>query len=209
VAATKAAEEAVLERKNKDVTRDNYILTLVKEQKKLKLNISALDSGHAQAQAKDIARALASEKYDLMYGNCAATPLSELFKDLAENSFTHEECKSWNDKYTNKTPCVYALGSRHYIRNLILRYLDIPKDDVVAKTKCGCRDCVNPYHFKYAREKNEKISCGDRKLLVAYRSQGVGIPQIAKALGVHRSTIYRQLGNESVSDGPEGHRFRG
>lgn len=189
--------------------KDKYILTLIKNKKNLELDVTAQDSGHAQAQAGDIARALGAEKYDLKYGGRTQTPLSKLFKDLAENNFTHGACTLWEDKFTNGVPCVYALGSRQYVRAVILRYLDIPKDGVTAKTKCLCKECVNPYHFTYVKGKNEKISCGDRKLLVAYRSQGVGAAQIAKALNVHRSTIYRQLGNEPVSDGPESHRFGG
>ena len=189
--------------------RDNYILSLIKERRKLQLQITAKDSGHAQAQAGDISRALGAEKYNLTYGSCEEDLLSKLFKDLADNNFAHGACSKWAGTFTNDVPCAYVLGSRQYVRTVILRYLDIPKDGVTAKPKCLCKQCINPYHFTYVQGKNEKISCGDRKLLVAYRSQGVGIPQIAAALNVHRSTIYRQLGNESVSNGPEGHRHRG
>lgn len=189
--------------------KDNYILSLIKEDKKLKLQITAKDSGHAQAQAGDISRALGAEKYNLSYGSCEEDLLSKLFKDLADNSFTHGECSRWTGTFTNNVPCAYVLGSRQYVRTIILRYLDIPKDGVTAKPKCLCKQCVNPYHFTYVKGKNEKISCGDRKLLVAYRGQGVGVAQIAAALNVHRSTIYRQLGNELVSHGPENHRISG
>ena len=190
-------------------TKDNYILSLIKESKKLRLQVTAKDSGHAQAQAGDISRALSAEKYNLTYGSCEEDLLSKLFKDLAENNFCHGECSEWVGPSTNNVPCTYVLGSRQYVRTVILKYLDIPKDGVTAKPKCMCKQCINPYHFTYVHGKNEKISCGDRKLLVAYRSQGVGIAQIAAALNVHRSTIYRQLGNEPVLNGPEGHRRGG
>lgn len=189
--------------------KDKYVLSLIKETKKLDLQITAQDSGHAQAQAGDISRSLGAEKYNLNYSNCEEDLLSKLFKDLAENNFTHGECREWEGTFTNNVPCTYVLGSRHYIRTIILKYLDIPKDGVTAKPKCLCKKCINPYHFTYVQGKNEKISCGDRKLVVAYRSQGVGIPQIAAALNVHRSTIYRQLSNELVSNGPESHRNGG
>jgi|LakMenEpi03Aug12_release.lakeMendotaPanAssembly.Ray.scaffolds.fasta_scaffold513841_1 hypothetical protein len=191
------------------VFKDNYILSLVKEDKKLELQITAKDSGHAQAQAGDISKALGAERYNLSYGSCEQNLLAQLFKDLAENNFTHGECCKWGGKFTNGVPCTYVLGSRQYIRTIILKYLDIPKDGVTAKPKCFCKQCVNPYHFTYVQGKNEKISCGDRKLVVAYRGQGVGVTQIAAALKVHRSTIYRQLSNESVSNGPENHRRGG
>lgn len=191
------------------LTRDNYVLSLIKETKKLRLQITAKDSGHAQAQAGDISRSLGAEKYNLNYGSCKEDLLSQLFKDLADNNFTHSDCRRWAGTFTNGVPCAYVLGSRQYVRTIILKYLDIPKDGVTAKPKCLCKQCINPYHFTYVQGKNEKISCGDRKLLVAYRSQGVGISQIAAALNVHRSTIYRQLGNELVPDGPENHRRSG
>jgi hypothetical protein len=191
------------------VSTDSYILTLIKHKKKLELDVSAQDSGHAQAQSVDIARALSAEKYDLKYGIRQQTALSKLFRDLAENNFTHTKCSTWKETFANGSPCVYALGSRQYVRTVILGYLDIPKDGVTAKTKCLCKQCINPYHFTYMSGKNEKISCGDRKLLIAYRSQGVKAAQIAKALNVHRSTIYRHLGNEPISDGPESHRCGG
>jgi hypothetical protein len=189
--------------------KDNYILSLIKETKKLRLQITAQDSGHAQAQAGDISRSLGAERYNLSYGNGEEDLLSQLFKDLADNNFIHGECREWEGTFTNGVPCAYVLGSRHYIRTIILKYLDIPKDGVTAKPKCLCKECINPYHFTYVQGKNEKISCGDRKLVVAYRSQGVRVSQIAAALKVHRSTIYRQLSNESVSNGPENHRHSG
>ena len=180
---------------------DQYILELHKDQKRLKLVLRANDSGHAQAQAADIARALNAESYNLGYGACKTTALSELFENLATNNYTHAVCAPWSAQFTNGVPCSYALGSRHYIRNLILKYLDIPKDGQIAKPSCNCKSCINPYHFAYAREKREKISSGDLKLLLAYRRQGVEVTQIAKALNVHRSTIYRKLTNEPISNG--------
>lgn len=191
------------------LTRDNYILSLIRENKRQKIQVTAKDSGHAQAQAGDISRALGAEKYNLTYGSYKEDLLSKLFKNLADNNFTHGECSEWEGSFANNVPCTYILGSRQYIRTVILKYLDIPKDGVTAKPKCMCKQCINPYHFTYVCGKNEKISCGDRRLLVAYRSQGVGAAQLAAAFNVHRSTIYRQLSNESVPNGPEGHRRGG
>lgn len=185
---------------------ENYTLVLKKQKAALKLSLSAKDNNHAQAQAIDIARALNADKSEMQYGRYKETCISELFKNLAENNFTHNECSVWTQKESNGVPCMYALGARHYVRNVILKYLDIPKDGIIAKAKCCCKACVNPYHFTYVEKTNEKISCGDLKLLVAYRSQGASIAQIAKALNVHRSTIYRKLRDESVFDGPEDHR---
>jgi hypothetical protein len=183
--------------------KEKYILQLHKNNKKLKIAIRANDSGHAQAQATDIARALATDSYDLSYGEQKDTILAELFKDLADNNFTHKNCRIWSGTACNGIPCVYVLGARYYIRNTILKYLNIADDGHNAKPKCDCQDCINPYHFKHAKEKNEKISCGDLKMLVAYRGQGVPVSQIAEALKVHRSTIYRKLKDEPVLNGSQ------
>ena len=188
--------------------KESYVLKLFRQKKKLEITLRANDSGHAQAQAADIARALTADRFSLAYGEEKDTPLSQLFKDLADNNFTHTECKIWNGSRTNKIPCIYALGKRHYVRNTILKYLDIADDGHTAKPKCDCRDCINPYHFKHSKEKNEKISCGDLKMLVAYRSQGAPVSQIAEAFNVHRSTIYRKIKNESLLDGAQSYRNR-
>jgi hypothetical protein len=185
--------------------QERYILELHKDNVNLKIALSANDSGHAQAQAADIARALVSDSYNIAYGKQRETKLSRLFRDLANNNFDYKLCSLWNGSKVNNTPCVYALGKRHYIRNLIIRYLNIADDGHTAKPKCDCRDCINPYHFKHSKEKNEKISCGDLKMLVAYRGQGARVTQIAEAFNVHRSTIYRKLKNEPVLNGTQGH----
>lgn len=187
------------------MSKDCYTLRLKKHTKTLKLSIRAQDCGHAQAQAADVARAFAVDLYDLIYEQGKDSKVSELFTDLADNNFRHSECRLWEGSVCNGMPCCYVLNERHYIRNVILRYLDIPKEDSYAKLSCGNKLCINPYHFKYGSSKNEKISGGDRKLLVAYRSRGAEVTQIAKALNVHRSTVYRNLKHESVFTGIEGH----
>jgi len=42
-------------------------------------------------------------------------------------------------------------------------------------------------------------------MALAFRSQGASIQQIAKALNVHRTTIYRTLKNECVPIGDQDH----
>jgi hypothetical protein len=177
---------------------ERYVLSLNKCNKKTKLAILANDSAHAQAQALDIIRAFNADGYSLTYGTYKDTDLSRLFCGLAFNTFTHKFCYTWTATECNKVPCCYVFGERFYLRNVILRYLDIPKDDLITKNSCKCGGCVNPYHFAYVTEKNEKLSSGDLKLLVAYRSQGAGVAQIATALKVHRSTIYRRLKDEPL-----------
>ncbi len=178
---------------------ENYSLILQKSLKKTKFSLIAHDSGHAQAQAIDIVRAFNADKYSMSYGLSRQTELSKLFSDLSSNNFTHKECYLWNSALCNNVPCCYVFGERFYLRSVILKYLDIPKENLITKNRCDRKNCINPYHFAYVNEKNEKLSSGDLKLLVAYRSQGVRIPQIASALKVHRSTIYRRLKDESLS----------
>jgi transcriptional regulator of acetoin/glycerol metabolism len=91
-----------------------------------------------------------------------------------------------------------VFGKRLYIRNVILKYLDIPKDDAIAKPSCSCKACINPYHTAYTSKskKNQKLGAGDDQLLLAFLGQGISVTQIAKALKVHRSTIYRKLKDE-------------
>jgi hypothetical protein len=179
---------------------DSYRLILREESKHLKISIKAYDSNHAQAQATDISRSINASSYELGYEKQKVSPLSELFEKLAFNLFTYNTCTEWEGKFSNKAPCVYIFGRRLFLKNLILRYLDIPTDSNV-KLTCNCTCCINPYHFAYLFGKNSKLSCGDTKLLLAYRSQGTGINQIADALNVHRSTIYRKLKNERFSSG--------
>ena len=165
----------------------------------------ALDSNHAQAQASDILRAFDADKFDLMYEIAKSTALSKLFKDLAYNTFEHDKCYPWTDKFTNGCPCVYVFSKRFYIKDVILKYLNIPKDKIITKCRCKNTNCINPYHFEYHQSNNSKLTCGDTRLLLAYRSQGTGVNQIAEALNVHRSTIYRKLKNERLSSGAANH----
>jgi len=173
-------------------TTEDYKLIVSKNSKKLEISIDANDSNHAQAQASDICRSLHGTGFELTYGMSPKNPLADLFRSLAFNTFTHGGCFAWEGKYTNQSPCVYVFGERLYVKNIILRYLDIPNDSVVRPT-CKCKTCVNPYHFAYLESKNSKLTGGDLKLMRAYKNQGVSIDQIAKVLKVHRATVYRKL----------------
>jgi IS30 family transposase len=51
----------------------------------------------------------------------------------------------------------------------------------------------------YTQHKNSRLTTGDIKLLEAYSQQGVSVNQIAKALNVHRSTIFRKLKKVDIS----------
>lgn len=176
---------------------------------KLDLSITSFDSNHAQAQAADICRALKVDSFELSYKCVEETALGLLFRQLAFNDFNSKECSIWQGCKTNGTPCCYVMGGRIYVKNLILSYLDIPKDELTTKSVCNNKHCVNPYHFKYVSGRNAKLSCGDRKLLLAYRGQGAAVTQIAEALKVHRSTIYRQLKDERLYARPQGDRDSG
>lgn len=180
---------------------ESHCLSVTHNNKKLDLALTSLDSNHAQAQASDICRALDGDCFSLNYKHTSPSYTSKLFKKLAFNDFTQKECFLWEGSFTNKTPCIYVFGKRKYIKNLILKYLDIPKDNLTTKSTCSCNQCINPYHFTYVSGKNAKLSCGDNKLLLAYRSQGAPVRQIAEVLKVHRSTIYRQLTNERFFTG--------
>jgi len=164
------------------------------------INFRAIDSNHAQAQAVDTARALMCETFNLNYGfNFRANKvLSDLFERLAHSSFEHRTCYEWEGSKVNKNPCIYVLKERYYLRPLILRYLDIDKTEVVTKMTCKNKHCINPYHFEYVDGKNSKLTGGDRRMLLAFLRDGVGIPAIANALNVHRSTIYRKLTDERI-----------
>lgn len=186
---------------------NHYQLVLRKGKQKLSLPISANDTCHAQAQAEDICRALEGDQFELNYWECKDTPLSILFKKLAANDFTHPDCFLWNGSFCNNVPCVYVFRKRLYVRNVILKYLDIPKDDAIARPSCSCKACINPYHTDYSSKskKNQKLSAGDDQLLLAFLGQGISVTQIAKALKVHRSTIYRKLKDERFCSRSQSH----
>lgn len=183
---------------NGETPRSQYRLLLRKTKQELAIPIRANDTAHAQAQAEDICRALEGARFELSYGESDVTPLAELFTKLAANDFTHSQCWLWGGSFCNNVPCVYVFGKRLYIRNVILKYLDIPKDDAIAKPSCSCKACINPYHTAYTSKskKNQKLGAGDDQLLLAFLGQGISVSQIAKALKVHRSTIYRKLKDE-------------
>jgi Transposase and inactivated derivatives, IS30 family len=180
--------------------KDNYCLKLQKSNKNLKLAIKANDASHAQAQALDICRSLSADQLTLLYEEHKNTKLSELFKKLAYSDFNHKECFEWSSSYTNGCPAIYLFGKRFYIRPLILDYMDMNRDNFVKMT-CKNKRCVNPYHFSYAPAKASKLTGGDKKLMLAFASQGVSVQQIAEALKVHRTTVYRNLNNERLSSG--------
>jgi hypothetical protein len=185
------------------IDKERYALEVEKNNIKLKLQIIANDASHAQAQVVDIARALQADKYQLQYGH-ADDPfdrLSDLFKKLAFSEFEHTECAKWTGSKTNQNPVVYIFEKRYYVRPLILDYMDIKRDNIV-KMECESKDCVNPYHFSYKKTKASKMSSGDLKMMLAFRSQGVSVSQIAKALNLHRSTVYRNLNHERLHAGP-------
>ena len=187
------------------MTLTRYSLYIEKESKSIRIAITANDAPHAQAQALDIARSLKADRSELDYGKARDNKLSELYEKLAYNDFDYDSCFEWKGSVTNRVPSVYVLSRRYYIRPLILGYLDISKDNTVKNT-CNNPLCVNPYHNQYLHEKNSKLGGGDLQMLLAFRSQGVSIPQIAKALKVHRSTIYRILKDERLSSGTKDHR---
>jgi len=182
----------------------NYSLNLLKQNKKLALGIKANDAPHAQAQAQDISRSLKVDKIELTYGPAKESRLSEIFRRLAFSDFNYKKCCLWEGSFLHNVPVTYAFGCRYYLRPLILDYMDMNRDNFV-KTTCGDKHCINPYHNAYKTNKASKLTGGDLQMVVAYRSQGVGIAQIASALNVHRSTIYRNLKNECLHLRPSSH----
>lgn len=184
---------------------NTYKLILNRDSKKAEFHLSANDSNHAQAQAADICRSVAADKFNLSYETIEEDVISNLYKKLAFNDFEHNSCFTWIGPTCNNNPCFYIFGKRVFVKRSIIKYLDIPEDSTV-KVVCNNKYCVNPYHFIYLPEKNSKLTGGELKLLVAYRGQGTGVSQIAQALNVHRSTIYRKLKNERVSVGSADHR---
>lgn len=189
-----------MNKNNLKVTLNTYNILLTKQETTARVCIDANDNNHAQAQAADICRAFEADRFELNYSKIKKGTLYELFKRLAFNDFSYSNCFNWKGSYTNNIPCVYLFRKRFYVRPLIIRYLDMPLDYYV-KTTCDNENCINPYHFKYVSKKNSKLTGGDLKLLLAYRGQGTGISPIAKALNVHRSTIYRNLKNECLPPG--------
>ena len=167
--------------------------------------LHALDTGHAQAQAKDIARALGATGIHLSYETRETNRISEFFRALSVSDFTQSECCVWDGSTTNNTPCFYALGKRHYVRDITMKYLDIQGNRTTVKTRCNHKLCVNPYHFEYVSEPNSRLSCSDKSMLLVWRSQGVPVYQMAQALNVSRSTIYRNLNHERVPLGTTSH----
>jgi hypothetical protein len=125
----------------------------------------------------------------------------------ASHFFTADPSKE-DLTFSNNVPCLYVFNQRYYVRTLILRYLDIPREGIIARPSCICKSCINPYHFSYRFGKNSKLTGGDVQMLLAFMGQGAGVSQAAKALKVHRSTIYRKLKNEHFSVGSENNRHR-
>jgi len=187
------------------MSSEEYSVLVSRGKSKTQLGIKALDAAHAQAQALDIIRSLGADKSELLYGESKPSRLSELYRRLAFNEFEHKECCIWEGSITNRVPSIYATGKRFYIRPLILGYLDIQRDSVVKNT-CGNPLCINPYHNNYLNGNNSKLGSGDMRIVLAFRSQGIPVPQIAEVLKVHRSTIYRALKHERLLTGGEGHR---
>jgi hypothetical protein len=169
-----------------------YSITLETKGAKTVLAITANDAGHAQAQAKDIARALKADRFELHYEEAKETSLSRLFKKLAYNEFEHKTCELWDQGLVNGVPVAYLMNNRFYVRPIVLDYLDITREEVVSPL-CGNKLCVNPYHNKYKATKASKLSGADMNLALVFSSQGVPVKEIAKVLKVHRSTIYRIL----------------
>ena len=180
------------------------MLQAFKDGKSIRIQLRGFDNPHCQAQCMDICRALDIEEYWMFYGTCKETPLSNLFQDIAFNNFNHNDCAIWEGKSSNKSPCVYVQSRRLYVRQIILKYLNIPLENSCVRCKCEDKLCINPYHFEYGQGKNQKLSSADQALVVAYRLQGASIPMVAKAFGVHVSTIYRKLKDERFHAGGSG-----
>jgi hypothetical protein len=184
----------------------DYQLEVIKNKKSVTLALEASNSNHAVAQAEDICRALDATSFNLRYTKYKETPLAILFKKLATNMYDYRTCEPWTETFSNNVPCIYVFKQRYYVRNLILKYLDIPREGVVARPSCNCKSCINPYHFSYKSGKNSKLTGADTNMLLAFLGQGSGVTQAAKALKVHRSTIYRKLNRECLSTRSDDHR---
>jgi hypothetical protein len=184
--------------KQNKTTVKTYGLIVKQKKSFIRLSVEANDSNHAQAQAEDICRALQADGFQLTYELAKETLLSRFFKKLAFNDFNYKSCEFWAGSESNKNPCFYIFKKRFYVRSVILRYLDIPKDDSQVKLTCRCSNCINPYHFSYYSHSNSKLTEGDLKLLHAYAREGVKISQIAELLNVHKATVYRQLKKDKL-----------
>lgn len=176
----------------------SYSLIVKRNKVDLRLSITANEGSHAQAQAEDIARALKADSFALTYEETKPSEVSELFRKLAYSDFSRTECVAWEGRFTNDTPAFYVLKTRYYVRRIIRDYLDIG-NDVYVKMTCGKRDCINPFHNSYKNMKASKTTGADWNLALAFASQGVPVSEIAKALKVHRSTVYRILNHERFS----------
>lgn len=174
-----------------------YTVRFKKNSQHIDIAVSANGIAHAQAQSMDIRRALKADNFSISYEETPDTQLSTLFRRLAFNDFRYEECESWQESFSNGVPVIYALKSRYFVRPMILDYLEINKDGFV-KPSCGNRKCVNPYHNSYKKMKASKLTDADVNLVLVFASQGVPVKEIAKALKVNRSTIYRTLNREHL-----------
>lgn len=177
-----------------------YTLRLSRNGSSINLSLTANDMNHAQAQSMDISRALKADNTSLLYEPFKECELSKLFRKLAFNEYTHENCEIWENSFCNEVPVIYALKTRYYIRPMVLDYLEIHRDGCV-KPSCGNKTCINPYHNSYKKMKGSKLGDADINLAVAFASQGVPIKEIAKVLKVNRSTIYRTLNREHLHSG--------
>lgn len=184
------------------MTSTKYCLVLEKNLTETILDLTANDGGHAQAQAADIARALKADAFTLTYEEAAPCRLSELFRRLAYSDFSRTACYVWDGSYTNSTPVLYTLKTRYYVRPVIVDYLGMGRDGYVKMT-CGRKNCVNPFHNSYKSMKASKTTGADRNLALAFASRGVPVKEIAKALKVHKATVYRILQHERFYSGFE------
>lgn len=182
------------------MTSTKYCLVLEKNLTEVILDLTANDGGHAQAQAADIARALKADAFTLTYEETAPCRLSELFRRLAYSDFSRTACYVWDGSYTNSTPALYTLRTRYYVRPVIVDYLGMGRDGYVKMT-CGRKNCVNPFHNSYKSMKASKTTGADRNLALAFASRGVPVKEIAKALKVHKATVYRILQHERIHSG--------
>lgn len=177
-----------------------YTLKVIKDCSYINISITANDMNHAQAQSMDISRALKADNTSLYYEPCRECRLSILFRKLAFNEYTHKACDIWEGSFSNEVPVVYTLKTRYYVRPLILDYLEIHREGYV-KPSCGDKSCINPYHNSYKKMKASKLGDADINLALVFASQGVPVKEIAKALKVNRSTIYRTLNREHLHSG--------
>lgn len=177
------------------MSTQNNTLQLTRNNFKIDLAITSNDAAHAQAQSCDIARALGADRFSLTYKKTAITQVSELFRKLAYSEFSYKKCDIWKGRVSLGLPVFYALGRRYYVRPTILDYLDVHRDNYV-EASCGCGLCINPLHNAYKKTKASKLTSAETKLALAFAGQGTPIKDIAQALKVHRSTIYRILKHE-------------